>query len=93
MTKIFQSIMDDPIGVNLRNLNAHGVLEPEKGNGSSALYLLCLVIRLLSMYYPNAFTIVKKLAEKDSCAETGWSYSIIFGILVGRHNTYRQNAN
>jgi len=71
MTKIFQSIMDDPIGVNLRNLNAHGVLEPEKGNGSSALYLLCLVIRLLSMYYPNAFTIVKKLAEKDSCAETG----------------------
>ena len=29
----FQSIMDDPIGENLRNLNAHGVLEPEKGNG------------------------------------------------------------
>ena len=66
----FQSIMDDPIGENLRNLNAHGVLEPEKGNGSSALYFLCLVIRLLSMYSPNAFTIVKKLAEKDSCTET-----------------------
>ena len=66
----FQSIMDDPIGENLRNLNAHGVLEPERGNGSSALYFLCLVIRLLSMYSPNAFTIVKKLAEKDSCTET-----------------------
>lgn len=26
----FQSIMDDPIGENLRNLNAHGVLDPEK---------------------------------------------------------------
>ena len=66
----FQSIMDDPIGENLRNLNAHGVLEPEKGNGSSALYFLCLVIRLLSMYSPNAFSIVKYLAEKDSCTET-----------------------
>lgn len=65
----FQSVMDEPIGENLRNLNAHGVLEPEKGNGSSALYFLCLVIRLLSMYSPNAFTIVKQLAEKDSCAE------------------------
>ena len=66
----FQSIMDDPIGENLRNLNAHGVLELEKGNGSSALYFFCLLIRLLSMYSPNAFTIVKKLAEKDSCAGT-----------------------
>lgn len=62
--------MDDQIGENLRNLNAHGVLEPEKGCGSSALYFLYLVIRSLSMYSPNAFTIVKKLAEKDSCAET-----------------------
>ncbi len=66
----FQSIMDEPIGENLRNLNAHGGLEPEKGNGSSALYFLCLVIRLLSMYAPNALPIIIKLAEKNSCTET-----------------------
>lgn len=65
----FQSVMDEPIGENLRNLNAHGIFEPDKGNGSSALYFLCLVIRLLSMYSLSAFTIVKQLVEKDSCAE------------------------
>lgn len=46
----FQSIMDEPIGENLRNLNAHGVLEPQKGNSEVALCFLCLLIKLLSMY-------------------------------------------
>ena len=62
----FQSIMDEPIGENLRNLNAHGVLEPQKGNSEVALCFLCLLIKLLSMYSINTRPILKALAERDS---------------------------
>jgi len=59
-----QSIMDDPIGENLRNLNAHGILEPSKGNGGTALCFLCLLIKFLMMYSRDAWEIVHKLAEQ-----------------------------
>ena len=62
----FQSIMDEPIGENLRNLNAHGLLEPQRGNSMSAVCFLCLLIKLLVMYSPKAQPILKKLAERDS---------------------------
>ena len=58
--------MDEPIGENLRNLNAHGVLEPQKGNSEVALCFLCLLIKLLSMYSINTRPILKALAERDS---------------------------
>ena len=61
----FQSIMDEPIGENLRNLNAHGLLEPNMGNSTSALCFLCLLIKLLVMYSPNVHPILKRLAERD----------------------------
>ena len=61
----FQSVMDEPIGENLRNLNAHGVLEPQKGNGDAALYFLCLLIKLLAMYSVDARPILKSLVERD----------------------------
>ena len=62
----FQSILDEPIGENLRNLNAHGLLEPNMGNSTSALCFLCLLIKLLVMYSPNVHPILKKLAERDA---------------------------
>ena len=62
----FRSIMDEPIGENLRNLNAHGLLEPQKGNSMSAVCFLCLLIKLLVMYSPKAQPILKKLTERDS---------------------------
>lgn len=61
----FQSIMDEPVGENLRNLNAHGLLEPNMGNSTSALCFLCLLIKLLVMYSPNVQPILKKLTERD----------------------------
>ena len=61
----FRSIMDEPIGENLRNLNAHGLLEPQRGNSMSAVCFLCLLIKLLVMYSPKAQPILKKLAAQD----------------------------
>lgn len=60
----FQSIMDDPIGENLRNLNAHGLLEPKKGSSMSAVCFLCLLVKLLVMYSPKAQPILKRIAER-----------------------------
>lgn len=62
----FQSIMDEPLGENLRNLNAHGILEPKKGDSMVALCFLSLLIKLLVMYSANAQPILKALAERDS---------------------------
>ena len=62
----FRSIMDEPIGENLRKLNAHGLLETQRGNSMSAVCFLCLLIKLLVMYSPKAQPILKKLAERDN---------------------------
>ncbi|MGI5906639.1 MAG: DUF4209 domain-containing protein, partial [Candidatus Pararuminococcus gallinarum] len=61
----FYSIMDDPAGENLRNLNAHGLLNKNIGNSDSAFYFLCLVIKFLSLYSHAAHPILKKLSEQD----------------------------
>ena len=61
----FYSIMDDPAGENLRNLNAHGLLDKNMGNSGSAFYFLCLVIKFLSLYSKDAYPILKKLSNQD----------------------------
>ena len=58
--------MDEPIGENLRNLNAHGILEPQKGNSEVALCFLSLLIKLLSAYNINVCPILEALIERDS---------------------------
>lgn len=60
----FQSIMDEKTGANLRNLNAHGLLEPEVEQTGIMLCYLCLLIRLLSMYTADAIEIINRLAEQ-----------------------------
>lgn len=59
------SIMDDPCGENLRNLNAHGLLEPRNGNGVGGIYFICLFIRLLLMYSKEGKTLVVRLSDED----------------------------
>lgn len=61
----FQSIMDDPSGENLRNLNAHGLLEPNLGNGVRSLSFLGMLIMLLSLYKPEVLEIRRKLIELE----------------------------
>lgn len=62
----FRSIMDEKAGSNLRNLIAHGLLEPDSGNSGVALCFLFRVIRLLCMYSTSAWDILKKLRlEKE----------------------------
>lgn len=61
----FQSVMDEPTGENLRNLNGHGLLEPEVGNSIISLYFLSLLIFLLSLYGEKAYSIRKDLAKRD----------------------------
>ena len=46
----FQSIMDDRAGENLRNLNGHGIIDPETGSEITFLHFLSLLIKLLSLY-------------------------------------------
>ena len=60
----FQSILNEEIGENLRNLNAHGILEPQTGNGSSALCFLCLLIKLLSLYGKHTIPIMNALSKR-----------------------------
>ena len=61
----FQSIMDDPAGENLRNLNGHGLLEPTVGNSDSSLYFVSLLIFLLSLYGANARSIRMDLIKRE----------------------------
>ena len=61
----FQSIMDDPAGENLRNLNGHGLLEPEVGNSVTSLYFVSLIIFLLSLYGAYARPIRMDLAKRE----------------------------
>ncbi|MBQ7331011.1 MAG: DUF4209 domain-containing protein [Oscillospiraceae bacterium] len=61
----FQSIMDDPAGENLRNLNGHGLLEPEVGNSVTSLYFVSLIIFLLSLYGAHARPIRMDLAKRE----------------------------
>ena len=65
----FQSIMDVPIGENLRNMIAHGLFEPHQGNDIKSLYFLCLLIKLLSWYSLDAKPIFKSLSERDLIKE------------------------
>lgn len=60
-----QVLMDDRAGANLRNLNAHGLLEPRNGNGGSALCFLGLVIKLLSFYSNEARDIASRLISRE----------------------------
>lgn len=61
----FQSIMDDPAGENLRNLNSHGLLEPEVGNSAASLFFVSLLIFLLSLYGANTRPILMNLAKHE----------------------------
>lgn len=61
----FQSILNEEIGENLRNLNAHGILEPQKGNGSPALCFLCLLIKLLSIYGKHTIPVMNALSQRN----------------------------
>ena len=61
----FQSIMDEPAGENLRNLNGHGLLEPADGNSVGALFFVSLLIKLLSIYGNQARDIRMNLAKKS----------------------------
>lgn len=61
----FQSIMDEPVGENLRNLNGHGLLDPVKGNGTGALCFVSLLILLLSIYGNHARDIRMRLAKME----------------------------
>lgn len=67
----FQSIMDEPAGENLRNLNGHGLLEPQVGNGVNAMYFLSLLIMLLSLYGEKSLPIRKDLASRKQSENTG----------------------
>lgn len=61
----FQSIMDEPTGENLRNLNGHGLLEPEVGNSAISLYFLSLFVFLLSLYGQEAHDIKMELIKRE----------------------------
>lgn len=61
----FQSIMDEPVGENLRNLNAHGLMEPTQGNSIASLHFVSLLIMLLSLYANQARDIRMKLSRKE----------------------------
>ena len=60
----FQSIMDEPAGENLRNLNGHGLLEPNIGNSVGSLYFLSLLVFLLSLYSAKASSFRMDLAKR-----------------------------
>lgn len=47
------SIMDDPCGKNLRNLNAHGLLEPRNGNGVGGIYFMRITTMLPIVLSPE----------------------------------------
>lgn len=60
----FQCILDEKTGANLRNLNAHGLLGPQRGSSGLALCFLCLLIRLLSLYSVKAHSIANQLSKR-----------------------------
>lgn len=59
-----QSILDEVGGENLRNLNAHGLLEPERANSAASLYFIGLLILFLSQYGEQSYPILVSLAKR-----------------------------
>ena len=60
----FKSFLDSPYGENLRNLNAHGVLEPSNNGDLKAMYFLSLFIQLIARYSLKTLPILESLNMK-----------------------------
>lgn len=69
----FQSILDEVGGENLRNLNAHGLLEPECANSAASLYFIGLLILFLSQYGEQSYPILVSLAKRGQPHHTNSS--------------------
>lgn len=60
-----QSILTEVGGENLRNLNAHGLLEPEAANSATSLYFISLLVLFLSLYGEHSYPILAALAKRE----------------------------
>lgn len=64
-----RTVLNERGGPNLRNLNAHGLLEPDMGNSGVALSFLSFFIKFLSFYSVEANEVLLKLIERDAKVE------------------------
>lgn len=59
----FDIILNQTLGGNLRNLVAHGLLEPS--NDKYLSIFICLLIKFLYLYSSDHFQIITKLSDRD----------------------------
>lgn len=59
---MFQGLMNEKIGTNIRNEIAHGLMGEQKGNGDSSRFFFCWVLKLIALTSPNYH---KMLAEME----------------------------
>lgn len=63
----FDIILNQTLGGNLRNLAAHGLLEPS--NNQYLSIFICLFIKFLCFYSPDCFQIMTTLSDRDKTVD------------------------
>lgn len=56
---LFQGLMNERSGANIRNEIAHGIMDPGKGNSGIGIYFVCAVLKLCSYTSIEAMRILK----------------------------------
>lgn len=64
-----QTLLDARVGPNLRNMNAHGLLDPNLGDSEIALCFLSFLIKFLTLYSVEASSILLRLIYEKKDVE------------------------
>jgi hypothetical protein len=54
---LFQGLMNEHVGANIRNEIAHGLMSEAKGNDGAARFFFCWVLKLLALTARNFYEI------------------------------------
>ena len=58
---MFEGLLNEKVGANIRNEIAHGIMGAGKGNGGAARFFFCWVLKLLSFTAPNYYKMLQEL--------------------------------
>lgn len=61
---IFEGLLNQKAGANLRNKVAHGLLDSDEGNSTISLYFFSAVLKLLSWYSPDSVALYKGIRDE-----------------------------
>ena len=63
---LFQGLMNEKAGANIRNEIAHGIMGEVKGSSGCSIFFLCAVLKLLSLTSKRAYEILRESEALNS---------------------------